>query len=568
MLSSENDLLKNEAPLREKLDKAASDEAQKQFWKALRHFYRTGEKQGESEVKGLSSIFKRSIEAIPSPYPTKIDKKEIQYSPDTAYQIIGSYISQYQVDRIGGFKRKLHALIVSLGTQLNIKTNASKKSEGFDFAEELIAFDKLSKLVPKHDGDQLTENRKNRLEEVLSLLKEGLHTYQMGSAIWITSKKEEGASEVFYHVEKHEIRHQNAIAQATDILRGYLTAYTLLIKAFRIASLEMDEAYDASIHDDFFSHFTWYRLSDDEKALFRPVFLEVDHSEVMHQMDDLSRLLSTNWPVKLFITNHQLMTAPRENVSWEEAAHSYRQELYAFVTAHRHVSLFQLSIANPDELKLATKQWIEEQNPSLMHLLMPMDQTSFLNTRAASYSRFYPSIRYHPANKKSETPQWQINNNPQPEKKWTEMDFEMIDDAGVSSRSVGFTYADYKAFFDSKRNELMLVPSTHNSDYLVTLSSYLELPQEELVGKVPFIWLEDDDHQLYKAAIPNVWVVSCQERLDNWYYLQEKASPCVSVIPASEESKDASINEADLEQVREEATQMAARRLVQALLDE
>jgi hypothetical protein len=83
-----------------------------------------------------------------------------------------------------------------------------------------------------------------------------------------------------------------------------------------------------------------------------------------------------------------------------------------------------------------------------------------------------------------------------------------------------FTYADYKALYPEKLQELMVIPPKYESDFLVGIDEYLSLEGNKIYGKVPFIWVVDENSQLLKAVVPNLWVTSTQERLDYWQFLQ------------------------------------------------
>ena len=104
------------------------------------------------------------------------------------------------------------------------------------------------------------------------------------------------------------------------------------------------------------------------------------------------------------------------------------------------------------------------------------------------------------------------------------------------------------------------------------------MDESSLYGKIPYIWLVDEDNNLHRAAMPNVWVVSCQERLDFWNYLQEigdSKSKQGEAIKITSDKDSVEFN-AQLDQEREkivaeaqeEAITLATQRLISALLDD
>ncbi|WP_420319022.1 hypothetical protein [Ekhidna sp.] len=555
------------SPLNRKDVPPANEDDQQKFWKELRHFYRTGEKPDNSSINGLSSIFCDKLAIQSNPYPISFEKEKIDFSSFTTNHIIDTYLSVYQSNIISQFKYKLKTVITSLSRILDIETADASSSEGYDFASEIIAFDKLSKLVPKHSGPALSASRKNRLQEVLDLLNDGLHQYQTAQAVLLTTPKY-GDQQGFKRFQQINVKENTAVKETKKLLEKQLTTFVELMKAFRIASLEVEDDYDEKIHDDYFTHFTWYRLSNVEKVIFRPIILQIDHQLIMQQLDDLSELLSTNWPIKLLVMNHLLVSEPVATISWEEASHRYRPELAALTVAHRNVATYQLTTTDPGALIETIQNWIQMTQPAMMHLLVPNDENEFINVKAAVYGRYFPTMTYNLSGEQSAPSKWKIDQNPDPVKKWPLITFEIAVNDKIIQQPIAFTYADYKAFFNSKLNELMLVPPAYDSDYLVSLSSYMELSQEELIGKIPYIWLVDEGHNLHRAAVPNVWVVSCQERLDNWNFLQEMAGSSSTVVLKSDDQVEPEISEDQLKVIKEEATRTAATRLINELLSE
>ncbi|MEQ8680551.1 MAG: hypothetical protein RID25_12370, partial [Cyclobacteriaceae bacterium] len=81
---------------------------------------------------------------------------------------------------------------------------------------------------------------------------------------------------------------------------------------------------------------------------------------------------------------------------------------------------------------------------------------------------------------------------------------------------------------------------------------------------------------LYKAAVPNVWVVSCQERLDFWQFLQEMGrveAQDVQEKPQNITTDQTNLiaalkhkHEQEIRQLRESAVKQAAEQLLGTLL--
>lgn len=554
--------------LKRTVEKPASKEEKQTFWNDLRRFYRTGVKtEGVHEMKGLTSVFKKAFRDQNYPYPMTLGGKEVGLNDQTIYQCINYYQSNYQIDIKGQFKQKLQIVIDGLSKRLAIKVDSHADEENYDFATELIAFDKLAELVPKQKGEAYSAEDKTRLQEVLKQLKEGAEQYNAQQSILTLPKDFPVEESVLDGVKFYRIKQEDLLKEAKEKLKERMISFTSLIKAFRIASLEIDGDYQAGVHDDYFAYFNWYNLSESEKALFPP-FIVLSHTEdTQRHLDDLSSLVSANWPVKLMIINQALVSTPAQQESWEEASHSARQELAALAISHRNVLTYQLSIADPEYLAEAMNSWIQSSHPAMIHLLQPKEvgEKELLTTKAAVHSRYFPSMSYQSHAKDR---RWDISNNSAVEHNWLSKEFEVDTEGKLESLPLAFTYADHKAFYDQKVSELMLVPSAFESNNLVALADYIQLDHESIIGKIPYIWLVDEDQNIHRAAVPNVWVVSCQERLDFWNFLQEIAgSTSTSTEPvALKDQVPGTLSEDQLNAIKEEAVNQATQRLISELL--
>lgn len=558
--------------LKRQTQSPASEADKQTFMKSLRGFYRTGELPGEQSSHGFSSIFMSDLAQKEMPFPAKFGTKEVFLHVNTLHEIMNAYIANYQLDIHTQFKQKLQALIAGLTKRLNIKPDPLAEEASFDFASEIIAFDKLSELIPKQKAADISDTRKKRLQEVLEQLNSGLHDYQKQEAVLIHMQKEKPEA-YGLSVKCLQLTPDHIFSETQRILKEHMMAFADLMRAFRIATLEVEDAFEEEIHEDHFAHFSWYRLTEAEKQLFQPFILVVDHATVLKQMGELSELLSANWPIKLLVTNDLLVSEPDQKSSWEEASHRYRQELAVWTVAHRNVALYQLTMADTERLAATMNRWMHTHSPALMHLLIPnfANDNPITNLRGAVLSRFFPNVSYDPNS--GESAKWSINNNREEIADWTSNEFQVEVEGKQETMTVSFTYADYKALYASKVEELMLIPPAYENEYLVPLDVYLTMDQEALIGKVPYIWLTDGSNVVHRAAVPNVWVVSCQERLDFWNFLQEMArsKQDPSSTPLSEANGSditAKLTEDELNQLKEEATQQAAQRLITELLKE
>ncbi|NVJ87473.1 MAG: ferredoxin [Algoriphagus sp.] len=567
------------------------------FWKKLRHFYRTGVLPEDFEKRPVSAaLYDLLEENATSDYPFTLKEKNgksrsIEWSPSTPFQFLDDAVSNHHQGNRRAFTSRLTELIAGLNELLQIEDTQSEEESlknTFDFADELIAFDKMVNLLPRGPKTDLSEKRLLRLTEVISTLQKGLNHYKENEGIVILEPQwKEWIS------NENLLRNSQVIESKGDLFEEGLSIFSQevntfvdLIKAFRIASLEISDEFKEEIHDEYFEHFTWYRLSKEELLLFHPILLIVDKGYLFEHLASFSRLLSSNRPIKVMVLNQELITAPDKQLTWEDASRQYKQEIASLAIAHRNVSVFQSSLDDPNFIQDGIQKFLKSTSPSICYLSIPESKKldgkdPMLVMKAENAGRYFPKISFDPTVKDSDGKKFDLSQNIQASKSWPIYSLLAKGSDGTEEEwEMEFTYADYKAIFPEKAQELMLVPAQFETDHLVPLSNYLQLEEADLYGKIPFIWLKDEQGQLHRGAIPNVWVVSCQERLDFWNQLRElagivggsgdgKTATGDGSIAGEEASPSPEINrEQLLKDLQEEAISVAAQRLISVLLDD
>ena len=558
----------------------ASKEETAAFWKKLRHFYRTGEKSEKNE--NLSSGIAHLLEN-PSKYPFYPDGENgthFEFNSQLPIRLLDHILTTQQKENREKFKAKLASLILGLKNLLNAEDKGAEAQElraAYDFANELIAFDKMVDLIPKSKNRALDQNRINRLLNVLSTLTSGLGYFSDLSATLIANKdqmalmRKDNAIRDTLIVEAEN----DAFEQSQRLFQAEITKFTELIKAYRIASLEVDDSYNPAIHDDYFEYFSWHKLFDEELGLFHPIVVLVTPLYVFNNLTSLSRLFATNHPINLIVLNDEYVSIPQAQISWEDAVHQFRQELAALAISHRNVFTFQANFSDPDFVYRGIENALRSNAPSLCHLSVSQND-SVGQDIYANAGRYFPSVIYDPYKESTWGRRFDLAGNVQPAEAWPKLTLNTLSKDTEASIDVSFTYADYKATYQVKADELMVIPSAYYSEHLLPLCDYLELDEQLLYGKIPYIWLKNDQQELFRAAVPNVWVISCQERLDYWRFLQELGGggrqitqeANIQDLLDSQKSELETAHKVQVAKIQEDAIANAAERLIAVLLDD
>lgn len=581
-----NQLTNLTTPYKWSLAESASEDDMLAFWKKLRHFYRTSEKPDEDASTILSSAFLPLLSQTPSNYLFKINRQiTLDYGPMLPLEFLDHQLNIYQSEKRRKFKSQLDQLIKGLNDLLEIDDSATQTKQlksTFDFAEEMIAFDKMVALLPKKKTVELSEERSVRLRKTLSELQNGLRQYEQSNAtiILANSLKQTCVDKQLFEEASLTENETDPFSYALTVAREQMASFAQLMKSFRIALLEMENEYQSEIHDEYFDHFTWHRLKSDEIHLFHPLVVIADHSLLFDLLGSYTRLLASNLPVNLLILNRHSVTSRNEDLSWEDASHQFRQELSSITISQRNTFFHQCGLDDPHYFMEGLVQCLDTTNPAVCHIsvisekeLASTDATVVSN--GICESRYFPKISFNPDTKLTWYARFDLSENKDFKDQWPNYTLKAeTNNDTVVEINAAFTYADYKALFHEKVGELMVIPSSYYDEHLIPLHEYLNLEESLLYGKIPYIWLSDAEGNLLRAAVPNVWVVSCQERLDYWQFLQEMSGITTASIEENETSDqeetkiEGSIDPVSLEKIKSEAMSQAAEQLIAALLED
>jgi len=301
-----------------------------------------------------------------------------------------------------------------------------------------------------------------------------------------------------------------------------------IFSAVRIAQLEVEGRYDATIHDPWFETFNWEAFSQDELLLV-PLVVALESADRVVDMGlrGFSRLLSSGRPVQIMIR-----IQPHNNPGdGENPFAAYRTELGYIGLAHRQAVVTQSSPARHQHLLDCYLAALEATRTSL-HIInvgvRPPGRLLRLNAwlvaGAGIESRAHPFFRIDPEAGDSAASRMDFSDNPQPEAPWPIHPFSYVDDSGNPvDTELAFTFADYALLIERLRNHFRLVPPGCDSDALIPIQTYLEMPGDEAYRRVPFVWAVDGAAQLHRAVVSRPLTLACLDRQNFWRTLQELA---------------------------------------------
>ncbi|MDX1629466.1 MAG: hypothetical protein R3345_12245, partial [Fulvivirga sp.] len=281
----------------------APKEEMESFWKKLRQFYRTGKNQEKTE-KITTSALSGLLDDGEVEYPFTPDDSEMSIDLDefTVLHMLDHLLPVHQYKNRQAFKDQLAQLIEAMGELLPNQDKAFKTAEmskTYDFADALIAFDKMANVIPKKPTEAFSEKRLSQLRDVIQDLQKGLGQYREREAIIVADKALYDSMKQTGGFDQAQVltTDDNIFEYTRALFSKEMRSYTRLIKAIRVAQLETEGKYKEEIHGPYFEDFTWYRFTNDEMHLFQPIVVIVQHKYLMDHLTSYSQLVASNQPV-------------------------------------------------------------------------------------------------------------------------------------------------------------------------------------------------------------------------------------------------------------------------------
>lgn len=517
----------------------------------------------------------------------------IPFSPNAPLHLLGILLQRQLKRSREVIRSDINRLKNQLKDILAVEQEKSPESHSpehlhsaLDFADSFLNFDELASVMPSGGSEVMPEERHRRIEKILGTLKEADKLLFHHEAYVICGEKRDPDRKIDWQhsFPAFDVRAAAAghlSSTLSDVFDEVMDKAADVFAAIRIGKLEVDNNYSPEIHADFFAHFDWRSFDEQELAACPPVLLLTDAQTILEkELDDFSRLMASNRPVKLLVEKSDRATLSSGNIV-------FRQELGALAIAHRNTFVLQSAIVRPHYLHEGFIRGLATDAPSIFHLLSPLAGKDTSNSpdlwsSAAVEGREFPGFIFD----SRQGPKWgsrfDIQNNPAPDANWPVHQLTVQNEEGEETTlTLPFTFADFAAQDLRFASYFHLVPPRYWTKDLVPLADYLELSGEEVLSKVPYIWLMHKDNHLRRAAVAWPLVLICQERLDFWHFLQENAGVhsyhveqaterVRQQLEAAAEEKISAMQaafEKELGTAREESARSAMEKLANVLLD-
>jgi hypothetical protein len=361
-----------------------------------------------------------------------------------------------------------------------------------------------------------------------------------------------------------------------------------VIRAERLARLEYEGQYDPDRHGPWLEQLDWHGFSREELHLIPPIVALVSSDHLARRgLLSLSRMILSGRPVHILVIDH-----PAENPGAEEAGvapRGVRFEPGYLGMSHREAWVQQTSSARPRHMMNGFAKALQGTRTALHVVVTGFNPGGgkprlgpWFYSGSALESRAHPCFQYDPEAGNSWARRLDFSENPAPADDWPVYELSAkTEDGGEQNLSLSFTFADFALLDPAFARHFRLVPEGIPDSELYTLNTYLALPQEEAVQKIPFVWGVDGTGKLRRLAMTRRLAWAGKDRLGYWHTLQELAGVRNEYVEEAarraREEAEAKGNqereelqnehERELESLRRKATEDVVTQLTAALLE-
>ena len=396
---------------------------------------------------------------------------------------------------------------------------------------------------------------------------------------------------------------QDAPSIGIGIFEGLMRKMADGFAAVRKAQLELDDAYDPETHEKFFEAFDWQQFTDEEFQMCPPVLVVGGDGAMLDiGFQNVSRLLASGKPLRVIVLDTQVYSNTggqactsgfhgqiSDMAAYGAARHGkqeQRKEIGLIAMAHRGAFVVQSSQAVPAHLLGSVLRALNSRYPALINLYSPCqaehglpDSGSDEAAKLVLESRAFPYFVYDPDAGTTLAERISLDGNPAAEDLWPTYELKYLDDDGQEkTMELPMTVPDWAATEPRFGRHFKKVSRAQWTDDMMPFHEYILLSPEEREGKVPFIYVLEEDRKLGRKLVSEEMVTLTEERMDLWRELQELAGyrvpdPVRQRIALSLEEdfeqKQAALKaeyEAKMEDLKQRYPMLITRRIAEALV--
>ncbi|HSR67663.1 MAG TPA: ferredoxin [Acidobacteriota bacterium] len=498
--------------------------------------------------------------------------------------------------------RELSREVRRLSTELEGRLESDTRLKGEDAdhishsmgeqGDALLDAAALSDLLPPKRGSRpLEPQRRERMEKALQDLREHLEAWRNEPPFYLLHR---GSPPTLPGLETKALqRHREPLQAAPDFFDELMGRRLRVLRAMRIAALEIEGRYTPELHDAVFKRFQWQSCSEEELRAMPPVVvLESAQRLSGRAMSDLSQVLGSSRPIHVLALNDDPLT--RLSGDQLDLSTGYLPDLGYLAMAHREAFVLQGTLVRPGLLLEGLGKLSQTLDPSLALIWVPeaadaspkqeaqkvpSHRWSWMLGWSAHAGRAATCFTYSPADGLTWAERFDLRGNPQPESLCPTYRVPFQDAEGREQElDVSLTLAHAAALNPNYRRHFRVIPrqaweeegeESAGRPRQMDIAGYLEQFDQTPPSAVPYLWVLDQDMTPRRAVMTREMAAACRDRKRSWRMLQELAGVNNEYVRRAEaklrkelEERLLAEQEALLEEARKQGAEEAIDRLV------
>lgn len=410
--------------------------------------------------------------------------------------------------RIGDLAMRLRDILRADHARSHAALEAPALQASFGGAHHgLFDFGTMSRLLsnsPQRGG--LGERRRRRIEQSLAAL-DGQRFF--------------GAAGEAGNAATHGFEFDTTAA-ALGAFRARLPELAGLLKALRVAELEIEGGYVEDLHDPLFAAFDAGSIAPQDLEFF-PEYLVCLESGEPGAHGSLAEALSSGVPLRLVVHVDDVLEEP-EFGHGQLAFRRRGTQLAAATLSHDDVFVLQTAASNLLQLLPRVERGLRYAGPALFSVYAPPGGGSlpaYLQSAAAMQSRAFPAFSYDPSAGDDLAARFSLENNPQPDADWPAEPLQYADPDLQSVREqVAFTLADFALCDPRCAGHFEPAPRAAWGDGMSSVPDWLARPQREPLTGVPYVLAVDEADLLCRLVVDERLMRATLRCREAWHRLQ------------------------------------------------
>jgi hypothetical protein len=319
----------------------------------------------------------------------------------------------------------------------------------------------------------------------------------------------------------------HSCAEALELFDTELKRRVDLLRAIRIANLELENRYHEERHDGFFKAFGPEQLTaEDYRAL--PPLLVVLNGDNLTDADKstLIDILASDMPVKVLLEINRLPLSYSSDAP-PGFFTEWTRQIAGIAVSMGEAFVMQTAASHLPQLASQIVAGLRREGPALFSVYNGAVESEsavshYLRCASAVESRSVPSFVYDPDRGADLASRFSLDGSTQLDRDWPEHCFTFeTSDGHEGSENLSFTCVDFLMLDPRFAQYFVVVPPLRWHSNMMPMAHYLTLSRQQASDKVPFIYLVDAEDRMQRVVVRRALVPFARKCLASWKRLQE-----------------------------------------------